>query len=154
MRVVKASDAGPELRGMRLTPCWTPCSGFSIVDFVWASAIAASPGVAPQVHVSSALHAGLCRKGTKKKPGLQKLRAGAQVIDFELQRQLAPHMRDMQPLPGVFDPDFIAANQGARADHLVKGSKQVWGLTRSRLGAVEWDSSGPWTPCHVCCAFL
>lgn len=50
-----------------------------------------------------------------------------QVIDFELQRQLAPYMRDMQPLPGVFDPDFIAANQGARADHLVKGSKQVWG---------------------------
>ena len=56
------------------------------------------------------------------------LHAGAQVIDFELQRQLAPHMRDMQPLPGVFDPDFIAANQGARADHLVKGSKQVRAL--------------------------
>ncbi|KAK9841057.1 hypothetical protein WJX81_008351 [Elliptochloris bilobata] len=49
----------------------------------------------------------------------------AKVIDFELQRQLAPYMRDMQPLPGVFDPDFIAANQGARADHLVKGSKQA-----------------------------
>jgi hypothetical protein len=47
------------------------------------------------------------------------------VIDFELQRQLAPYMRDLHPLPGVFDPDFIAANQGARADHLVKGSKQV-----------------------------
>ena len=55
-----------------------------------------------------------------------------QVIDFELQRQLEPHMRDLQPLPGVFDPDFIAANQGARADHLVKGSKQVRGF-RHRL---------------------
>ena len=54
------------------------------------------------------------------------LHASVQVIDFELQRQLAPYMRNMQPLPGVFDPDFIAANQGARADHLVKGSKQVW----------------------------
>ena len=52
----------------------------------------------------------------------------AQVIDFELQRQLAPFMRDLQPLPGVYDSDFIAANQGARADSVVKGSKQVMRL--------------------------
>lgn len=58
--------------------------------------------------------------------GLQRVRA--QVIDFELQRQLAPYMRDLQPLPGVYDPDFIAANQGARADNVVKGSKQVMRL--------------------------
>ena len=57
-----------------------------------------------------------------------------QVIDFELQRQLEPHMRNLQPLPGVFDPDFIAANQGARADHLVKGSKQVWCFNQFMMG--------------------
>ena len=76
-----------------------------------------------------------------------------QVIDFELQRQLAPHMRDMQPLPGVFDPDFIAANQGARADHVVKGSKQVC-LNSLPVGAVEWRLSGPWPQCCACCAFV
>ncbi len=34
-----------------------------------------------------------------------------QVLDFELQRQLVPYMRDLVPLPGIYDPDFIAANQ-------------------------------------------
>ena len=62
----------------------------------------------------------------------------AQVIDFELQRQLAPYMGDLQPLPGVYDPDFIAANQGARADNVVKGSKQVMRLPlSSRASAVK-----------------
>ncbi len=31
--------------------------------------------------------------------------------------------RDLIPLPGIYDPDFIAANQEARADNLIKGSK-------------------------------
>jgi myo-inositol-1-phosphate synthase len=48
----------------------------------------------------------------------------AKVLDFELQRQLVPHMKDMVPLPGIYDPDFIAANQGARANNIVKGSKK------------------------------
>lgn len=34
-----------------------------------------------------------------------------QVLDFELQRQLVPYMKDMVPLPGIYDQDFIAANQ-------------------------------------------
>jgi hypothetical protein len=34
-----------------------------------------------------------------------------QVLDFELQRQLVPYMKDMMPLPGIYDQDFIAANQ-------------------------------------------
>ena len=53
-----------------------------------------------------------------------------QVLDFELQRQLVPYMKDLTPLPGIYDPDFIAANQDARADNLIKGSKkeQVYSL--------------------------
>lgn len=47
----------------------------------------------------------------------------AQVLDFELQKQLVPLMRDTVPLPGVYDPEFIAANQVARADNLIKGSR-------------------------------
>lgn len=50
--------------------------------------------------------------------------ARAKVLDFELQRQLVSHMKDMVPLPGIYDPDFIAANQGARANNIVKGSKK------------------------------
>lgn len=48
----------------------------------------------------------------------------AQVMDFELQRQLVPHMKDIVPLPGIYDPDFIAANQDTRANNVVKGSKK------------------------------
>lgn len=47
----------------------------------------------------------------------------AQVLDFELQKQLVPYMRDMVPLPGIYDPAFIAANQAERADNLISGSR-------------------------------
>ncbi|EFN59428.1 hypothetical protein CHLNCDRAFT_55979 [Chlorella variabilis] len=48
----------------------------------------------------------------------------AQVLDFELQKQLVPLMKDMVPLPGIYDPSFIAANQAERADNIIKGSKR------------------------------
>ena len=38
----------------------------------------------------------------------------AQVLDWTLQEQLAPYMREIVPLPGVYNPDFIAANQVTR----------------------------------------
>ncbi|KAH9327186.1 hypothetical protein KI387_007364, partial [Taxus chinensis] len=38
--------------------------------------------------------------------------------------QLRPYMQDMVPLLGIFDPDFIAANQGERANNIIKGSKK------------------------------
>ena len=45
------------------------------------------------------------------------------MLDWELQQQLVPYMKDMVPLPGIYDPDYIAANQDQRADSLIKGSK-------------------------------
>lgn len=48
----------------------------------------------------------------------------ARVLDFELQKQVVPYMRDIVPLPGIYDPAFIAANQAERADNIIKGSKQ------------------------------
>eukprot|EP00873_Tetraselmis_striata_P007607 jgi/Tetstr1/427871/TSEL_017948.t1 len=47
----------------------------------------------------------------------------AAVLDWELQKQLMPHMKDVVPLPGVYDPAFIAANQAERANNVVKGTK-------------------------------
>ncbi|KAJ7070223.1 hypothetical protein B0H15DRAFT_957870 [Mycena belliarum] len=51
----------------------------------------------------------------------------ARVLDYDLQRQVAPHMALLgKPLPSIYYPDFIAANQEARADNLVPGAdKQV-----------------------------
>lgn len=50
--------------------------------------------------------------------------ARAKVLDIDLQKQLRPLMEHMVPLPGIFDPDFIAANQGSRANHVIKGTKK------------------------------
>lgn len=46
-----------------------------------------------------------------------------QVLDYDLQRQLTPYMRDMVPMPGIFDPTFIAANQAERATNVIPGTK-------------------------------
>ncbi|CAN6478228.1 unnamed protein product [Victoria cruziana] len=48
----------------------------------------------------------------------------AKVLDIDLQKQLRPYMESMVPLPGIYDPDFIAANQGSRANNLIKGTKK------------------------------
>lgn len=48
----------------------------------------------------------------------------AAVLDYDLQRQLYPMMKDIKPLPSIYFPDFIAANQGDRADNVLKGTKQ------------------------------
>lgn len=47
----------------------------------------------------------------------------AQVLDVELQDQLYKELSKMQPRPSIYDPDFIAANQSARADNLIQGTK-------------------------------
>ncbi|XP_020399860.1 inositol-3-phosphate synthase-like isoform X1 [Zea mays] len=48
----------------------------------------------------------------------------AKVLDIDLQKQLRPYMESMVPLLGVYDPDFIAANQGSRANNVIKGTKK------------------------------
>jgi len=44
----------------------------------------------------------------------------AEVLEWDLQRQLIPFMKDMKPLPSIYIPDFIAANQSDRANHVIK----------------------------------
>jgi myo-inositol-1-phosphate synthase len=47
----------------------------------------------------------------------------AQVLDWDLQRQLLPFMKNLKPLPSIYIPDFIAANQKDRANNLISGTK-------------------------------
>lgn len=47
----------------------------------------------------------------------------AQVLDWDLQRQVWAEMKEMVPLPSIYYPDFIAANQKHRANNLINGSK-------------------------------
>ena len=48
----------------------------------------------------------------------------AAVVDYDLQRQLYPLMKDMVPLPSIYYPDFIASNQEDRADNVIPGTKK------------------------------
>ncbi|KAI9643762.1 Myo-inositol-1-phosphate synthase [Ciborinia camelliae] len=48
-------------------------------------------------------------------------RAG--VLEPTLKAQIKKEMADLIPLPGLYYPDFIAANQEDRADNVVPGSK-------------------------------
>eukprot|EP00428_Durinskia_dybowskii_P067740 CAMPEP_0170386878 /NCGR_PEP_ID=MMETSP0117_2-20130122/17268_1 /TAXON_ID=400756 /ORGANISM="Durinskia baltica, Strain CSIRO CS-38" /LENGTH=535 /DNA_ID=CAMNT_0010642727 /DNA_START=36 /DNA_END=1643 /DNA_ORIENTATION=- len=47
----------------------------------------------------------------------------AQVLDYDLQRQLYPFMEKMVPLPSIYTEHYIAANQNDRADNVIKGTR-------------------------------
>ena len=47
----------------------------------------------------------------------------AQVLEPSLKAQVRKTMTQMKPLPSIYYPDFIAANQEERADNLISGSQ-------------------------------
>ena len=47
----------------------------------------------------------------------------AAVLEPTLKSLVKKEMVEMTPLPSIYYPDFIAANQGARADNVLEGSK-------------------------------
>tara|TARA_R110002050_G_scaffold60380_3_gene133884 strand:+ start:694 stop:2238 length:1545 start_codon:yes stop_codon:yes gene_type:complete len=48
----------------------------------------------------------------------------AKVFEYDLQRQLYPHMEKIVPLPSIYIPDFIASNQKTRATNVLKGTRR------------------------------
>jgi len=48
----------------------------------------------------------------------------AKVLEPELQQKLYPYLEKMKPLPSIYYPDYIAANQSDRADNVLSGTKQ------------------------------
>ncbi|XP_047107119.1 inositol-3-phosphate synthase 1-A isoform X1 [Schistocerca piceifrons] len=49
--------------------------------------------------------------------------ARACVLNWNLQQQLYPHMKNMKPRPAIFFGDFVADNQAGRADNVLTGTK-------------------------------
>src|SRR6201996_524307 len=47
----------------------------------------------------------------------------AQVLEPTLKNLVRKEMASLKPLPSIYYPDFIAANQGDRADNLIPGDK-------------------------------
>ena len=50
----------------------------------------------------------------------------AQVLEPGLKQLVRKELGGMKPLPSIYYPDFIAANQGARADNILPGQKASW----------------------------
>ena len=61
----------------------------------------------------------------------------AQVLEWDLQRQLKPHLEKLKPRPSIYCPDFIAANQADRADNVLSGTKQEM-LDRIRMDICDF----------------
>lgn len=50
----------------------------------------------------------------------------AKVLEPGLKELVRPELQKMKPMPSVYYPDFIAANQGSRADNVLEGDKACW----------------------------
>jgi len=75
--------------------------------------------VLPMVHPNDLVLGGWDISGVSMDKAMQR----SKVLDYDLQRQVAPHMTALgKPLPSIYYPDFIAANQEARADNLIPGT--------------------------------
>lgn len=74
----------------------------------------------PMVHPNDLTVGGWDINGANLAEAMQR----AQVLDYDLQRQLIPFLQPIVPLPSIYDPNFIAANQRERADNLLTGTKQ------------------------------
>jgi myo-inositol-1-phosphate synthase len=48
--------------------------------------------------------------------------ARAKVLDWDIQRQVTKQLSQYKPLPSIYYPSFIAANQSGRADNLIPGT--------------------------------
>merc|ERR1719502_1404727 len=64
----------------------------------------------------------------------------SKVLDVTLQEQLRPHMQHMVPLPSVYYPDFIAANQEDRADNILLGEDKSAHLEQIRKDIREFKA--------------
>jgi myo-inositol-1-phosphate synthase len=76
--------------------------------------------VLPTVHPNDMVFGGWDINGANLADAMTR----AQVLDYDLQIQLVPYMKAITPLPSVYYPDFIAANQADRANNLIPGSKK------------------------------
>ncbi|PWN51185.1 Myo-inositol-1-phosphate synthase [Violaceomyces palustris] len=71
---------------------------------------------------------------------LDKAMARAKVLEYDLQRQVAPYMADMKPLPSVYYPDFIASNQEERADNFLPGNDKAAHVEKIRQDIRDFKS--------------
>jgi myo-inositol-1-phosphate synthase len=75
--------------------------------------------VLPMVHPNDLIIGGWDISGMNLADAMDR----AAVLEPTLKNQVKKEMSTMVPLPSIYYPDFIAANQEDRADNLIEGSK-------------------------------
>ncbi|EFO86368.1 hypothetical protein GCK72_005573 [Caenorhabditis remanei] len=66
--------------------------------------------------------------------------ARAKVFEPELQEKLRPFLEPIVPLPSVYYPDFIASNQGDRANNVIPGDNKLEHLEHIRADIRKFKS--------------
>lgn len=69
----------------------------------------------------------------------------AAVLEPTLKAQVKKEMSQMVPLPSIYYPDFIAANQEDRADNLIPGDKACLAHVEKIRQDIRYDPSSPTT---------
>ncbi|KAJ3073629.1 Myo-inositol-1-phosphate synthase [Quaeritorhiza haematococci] len=64
----------------------------------------------------------------------------AKVLEWDLQRQVVDEMEQLKPLPSIYYPDFIAANQSDRADNVIPGNDKKEHLEKIRRDIKEFKA--------------
>jgi myo-inositol-1-phosphate synthase len=64
----------------------------------------------------------------------------AQVLEPTLKAMVHKEMALMKPLPSIYYPDFIAANQEDRADNILPGSKASWSHVEQIRADIRYDT--------------
>ncbi|GJN92317.1 hypothetical protein Rhopal_005347-T1 [Rhodotorula paludigena] len=64
----------------------------------------------------------------------------AKVLEYDLQRQLQPLLAEYKPLPSIYYPTFINANQEERADNVIPGHDKQQHLEHVRRDIREFKA--------------
>lgn len=74
----------------------------------------------------------------------------AHVLEPDLMRQVEGEMKGMVPLPSIYYPDFIAANQKDRADNVIPGENKQEHLDRIRSDIRKFKADNKLDRVTVC----
>eukprot|EP00128_Syssomonas_multiformis_P005855 Colp12_sorted_trinity150504_noHs@18625 len=102
--------------------------------------------VLPMVHPNDIVFGGWDINGANLAEAMER----AEVFEYDLIRQLHPHMAKLKPLPGIYYPDFIAANQSDRADNILPGEDKQAHLEKLRQDIREFQKASGVDKVIVC----
>eukprot|EP01116_Phalansterium_solitarium_P001697 TRINITY_DN11508_c2_g1_i1.p1 TRINITY_DN11508_c2_g1~~TRINITY_DN11508_c2_g1_i1.p1 ORF type:complete len:550 (-),score=220.17 TRINITY_DN11508_c2_g1_i1:268-1917(-) len=113
------------------------CCSAGDQDGLGAEAFVPLKSMVPTVEPNEIVWGGWDISGASLADAMQR----AQVLDWDLQAQLLPELASIKPLPSVYFPEFIAANQADRADNVLTGMSKQQLLDRLRSDIREFKAA-------------